>query len=198
MTCIAPRCTDHRQPGSLFCRTHEAAPPGKRGGWLSAERRRQRMGGDGYPSIDASNIARRLWIGSSPPFDRPLPGFDILVLCAREHQPDHVGFRGTLLRCPLPDDQLTAREISGALVIARVLADRLVCSSARILVTCADGRNRSALVAGLAVGMATTMPPDSIVSLIRRSRSQESLNNQHFVEVIERYLRGRGSKGPRR
>src|SRR5690349_1357478 len=132
--CIAPKadrspCGDPREPGSLFCRVHEQAPGVQRGGWLSAERRRlrmatsQRVDTSGIVTLqdqklDASNVATRLWIGGRPPFDRDLPGFDLLVLCARELQPDHVAFHGTVIRCPLRDDILDHPELTRAVLTA--------------------------------------------------------------------------------
>jgi protein-tyrosine phosphatase len=137
--------------------------------------------------LDASNIARRLWVGSVPPFDRVLPEFDLLVLCAREIQPPEIAFRGTVLRCPIPDAVLAPRELSRTLVTGRSVATALL-GGRRVLVTCAAGRNRSALVAGLALGLATTMPPPDIVALIRQRRSTDCLSNPFFVDVLNRYL----------
>lgn len=142
------------------------------------------------PVLDASNIARRLWVGAAPPVDRSMPEFDLLVMCAREVQPSEIAFRGTVLRCPLNDAVLAPRELSHALMTGRSVAGALQ-RGRRVLVTCAAGRNRSALVAGLALGIATTMPPQEIVSLIRQRRSPDCLSNPYFVDVMMRYLRRR-------
>ena len=138
-------------------------------------------------ALDASNIAKRLWIGGKPPVDRDLP-FDVLALCAAEVQPDEIVFPRTVVRVPLPDAELASyqrrRALQGAQFVARHLA-----GGKRVLVTCYAGLNRSALVAGLALGMITRMKPDEIVDLIRARRSSEALNNSHFVEYLRRFNR---------
>ena len=110
------------------------------------------------------------------------------MLCAREIQPAADAFRGSLVRCPIPDAILTPREVTLALSSGRVVAESLL-AGRQVLVTCAAGKNRSALVAGLALGLATTMTPIAIITLIRQRRSPDCLSNKHFVEVLERYLR---------
>jgi len=187
-TCIAPRCEGAREPGSLFCRPHEGAPAGQRGGWLSAEKRRRSLGASRETALDASNITKRLWVGGRPPTDRDLPAFDTLVLCAREIQPDALDFGRQVVRVPLPDALLSSDETRRALVGARSTAEALTAGK-RVLVTCAAGLNRSALIASLALGFVTRMKPAEIVELMRRQRSEHALHNPHFVEIIRRFGR---------
>src|SRR5690242_1643176 len=96
---------------------HLLAPAGQRGGWLSAHKRRLERGGAAPHDqpIDMSNITPRLWVGGRPPFDRDLPDFDVLVLCAQELQPPELAFRRELVRAPLPDATLTTPQIRTAL-----------------------------------------------------------------------------------
>ena len=186
MTCIAPRCPDARAPGSLFCRVHEQASAGQRGGWISAEKRRRALAASNDVALDASNITKRLWIGSAPPTDRPLP-FDAVAFCAAEVQPERVGVR-TVIRAALPDSALTSHEIRRALTAAQFVARELA-GGRRVLVTCYAGLNRSSLVAGLALGMVTRMTPTQVVELIRARRSPNALHNQHFVEYLKQFSR---------
>lgn len=190
MTCIVPRCDVPPVPGSPFCGDHAAAPAGRRGGWLSAHRRKQRQG-EGRV-LEASNVARRLWIGSVPPFDRDLPEFNVLVLCAYEHQPSELGFKGQVVRCPIDDGSPSPREVKLALAAGREVARALV-EGKTVLSTCHAGRNRSALVAGLGLGLVTRMTADQIVELIRARRSPSALSNPHFVKILRAYV-----PGPRR
>lgn len=186
--CIAPECKTAREPGSVFCRIHEAAPATKRGGWLSAEKRRRvRSANVTHADLDCSNIAKRLWVGAAPPFDRHLPEFDALVLCAQELQPKVVAFRGQLLRCSLPDDDLTSSQIRLALETGRSVAN-LIHEGKTVLVTCAQGINRSALVAGLALGLVTYLSADQIFLLLRTRRHPDCLFNKHFRLVLRRYI----------
>src|SRR5262245_50473366 len=105
------------EPGSLFCRRHERAPAARRGGWISAEHRRRKLSSS-EDVIDAHNVATRLWVGGKPPFDRELPAFDVVALCAREIQPDRVSFGGLLLRCPVPADHISTGDVNRMLATA--------------------------------------------------------------------------------
>lgn len=199
MNCIAPKCRELAELGALFCKPHLAAPAGKRGGWISAYRRRQLLGGIvpnphpqhlKEPPLDASNVARRLWIGGCPPFERDLPQFDILVLCAEEIQPAHVAFHGIVVRCPIIDGKLDDWQTELALRTGKMVAGHLV-AGRTVLVTCAMGLNRSALVTGLGLGLVTKMSATTIIDLIRARRSPDALGNHHFCSMLQRYVPGR-------
>lgn len=186
--CIAPECKSTREVGAVFCGTHLQAPPGKRGGWISAEKRRRSLAASQEQTLDASNIVRRLWVGGQPPFDRDLPEFDTLVLCARELQPARLSFGRQVIRVPLPDSHLTSGEaqlaIEGGKAVARALRE-----GRRVLVTCKAGLNRSALVASISLKMLTKLPPIKIVELMRERRAPAALHNPHFVELLGRVPR---------
>jgi protein-tyrosine phosphatase len=183
-SCIAPKCDFDAVPGTTFCARHLLAPAGKRGGWLSAHKRAQRRGHG--VALDASAISRRLWVGSVPPFDRELPDFQMLVLCAYEHQPKpaDIAFQGSVVRCPILDDTPTPWEKQRVLDAARQVATALSAKQT-VLVTCHAGRNRSALVAGLSLCMVTRASGAQIVEVLR-SRRPNALTNPHFVGLLER------------
>jgi protein-tyrosine phosphatase len=172
---VAPSCAWTAQNGP-FCELHAKAPAGQRGGWLSAAKRKP---------YDASAIAPRLWIGAKPPFDRDLPGVDLLVLCAIELQPERLGFRGRVLRCPMPDAELDIAQVKMALGASAVVA-ATIAHGERALVTCAAGLNRSALIVALTLGHLTTMNSERVIAHIRKHRSPHALNNQHFQKIIHR------------
>lgn len=196
--CIAPSgkrrvpCPNPTEPGSLFCRTHERAPAAKRGGWISAEQRRRKLAAS-EQALDARNVTPRLWVGAQPPADRDLPEFDILVLCALEYQPNPVAFHGQVVRCPLPDAQLTDHQIAHALMVARAVAGALN-GGHRVLVTCASGFNRSTLIAALALMLVTRMGADELVEKIQRiarrridrRRGVDDPFNPHFHTILRR------------
>lgn len=167
-----------------FCPKHNAAPAAQRGGWLSAHRRKAAMVND--TNIDAHQIVTRLWVGSKPPFDRHLPAFSMLVLCAEELQPPHVAFQGELVRCPIYDTTaLPQTHWHHAVQASRRVADELR-RGGRVLVTCQMGLNRSALVASLAILQIMKMPPAQIIQLVRARRSANALCNPHFCELLIR------------
>jgi hypothetical protein len=186
MTCIAPRCGAARELGAVFCTKHLAAPSGTRGGWISAWRRAQARANAPTP-LDASNIARRLWVGGQPPLDRDLPEFDLLVLCAKEVQPSSLAFSRDVIRVPLPDAALSSHEVRQVMIAARGVSSSLR-RGRRVLVTCYAGRNRSALVASIGLGMVTRATPAQLVRLMRERRHPEALSNPHFVELIHRFV----------
>ncbi len=178
-----------REIGALFCAVHMTAPPAQRGGWLSAEKRRRELAGSKETALDASNIVKRLWVGAVPPFDRDLPEFDTIVLCAQEIQPDRadIGFRKQIIRVPLPDNALTTDELRRALAGARHVAIALQ-EGKRVLVTCRAGWNRSAFVASLGLGIVSRLRPEEIIAMMRARRHENALHNQHFVEYITKYV----------
>jgi Dual specificity phosphatase, catalytic domain len=188
LTCIV--C---RKPGEPFCREHAQAPAAQRGGWLSAYRRRVQMVGLGavmMPPVplNASNVWPRVWVGGEPPFDRRLPHFSMVVLCAREIQPEarEVAWEGRIVRARLVDDYLERRELQDAVAAARAVADEIR-KGGRVLVTCAAGRNRSALVAAMAILMRTPRAtPNHVIQVIRRRRNPDCLTNPHFAEILRR------------
>lgn len=137
--------------------------------------------------LDTSNIMKRLWIGSVPPFDRDLPDFDVLVLCAREIQPATMTFTKQVIRVPLPDSPLTAYELKHALKGGQAVA-RALSEGKRVLSTCAAGLNRSALVAGLGMGLTTHMSATDIILRIRDRRAPAALHNPHFCGYLQRFI----------
>lgn len=191
MSCIAPRCSAAREVGALFCKAHLAFPPGQRGGWLSAYRRQLARGNSPEQPLDASNVARRLWVGGRPPLERDLPDFDVLVLCAREIQPAMVAFARTVIRVPLPDAELTGGEIRRA-VSGGKLVGKSLAAGCRVLVTCAMGINRSALVASIGLGTVNRLTADQLIALMRRRRHPDALGNEHFQKILRALYRRRG------
>lgn len=148
--------------------------------------------------MDASNISKRLWVGGKPPFDRDLPEFDTLVLCAQElqPQPEQLAFKRQVIRVPLPDSALSTDELRRALAAARHVAVALT-DGRRVLVTCRAGLNRSALVASLGLGIVTRMQPGEIVELMRERRAPAALHNPFFVEYITKFVGASRAKRPR-
>jgi len=120
----------------------------------------------------------------------PYPDFDTIVLCAREHQPVFKRYKKSVIRAPFADTPYpTATERRIAIRAAREVAKRLR-KGQRVLVTCQMGWNRSALVAGLALKMATKMHTEEIIRRIREARGEDALSNPAFV----RFLRGFASR----
>ena len=123
-------------------------------------------------------LPRVLAQGSAPPPVIGIP-FDVIVLAAMEYQPPMPGY--TVMNVPLddgpPPDRGTRLRIRRA---AREIADRVRWGQ-RVLVTCWQGRNRSGVLAGLAL-VDLGVPPGHAIHRIRRLR--DGLTNVHFRAMV--------------
>lgn len=152
-------------------------------------------------SLNADKVGRNLWVGAVPT-DPSLVDkhFDGLVLAAREFQdvfPVHK-YPGTkLILAPLDDDKPTGEEKVTALKAALDVYD-MNKQGKKVLVTCAKGVNRSALIAALAMVLAGDSGNDAIAK-IRAARKPVSgatpLFNQHFCQMIKDVDRAITPKG---
>ena len=122
----------------------------------------------------------RLAQGSAPPTIGVRLPFDVVVLAAEEYQPELSGYRH-VLHVPLddgpPPDKVTRMRIHSA---ARRVADHVRLGH-RVLVTCMQGRNRSGVLAGLAL-VELGVPSDRVVRRIQRLRN--GLTNQYFRAMV--------------
>jgi protein-tyrosine phosphatase len=142
--------------------------------------------------IDAHRIAPGLWMGAAPPLGNTLAssGFDILVLCAAEHQPLDEYFPGVVvMRAHLHDDGKTPFTPVHALEAARVASQvaRAIKLRARVLVTCWEGRNRSGLVTALALTELTGCSGIDACRAVRFRRLPKkghALVNQDFLDAL--------------
>jgi protein-tyrosine phosphatase len=187
--CAGPKCDRPPLPGRKFCPVCNAAPATQKGGWLSAAKRRQAT----VSKVDASNVAPRLWVGGKVDPTAPLTKVSVLVLCAQEIQPTQLAFQGEVLRCPIPDSRLTLPEFQRAVATSSQVAHELA-GGKTVLVTCAKGFNRSALVASMALGKITRLSADDLIALMRAKRSRYCLSNPHFRQILQRVVgAGRGA-----
>lgn len=117
--------------------------------------------------------------GSAPRPDARLP-FDVIVLAAMEYQPlEMPGYH--VLHVPL-DDGPPPSQVDRHLIrrTAHEIADRIR-HKERVLVTCWQGRNRSGVLAGLALrdlGLSGT----EAARRIRKARN--GLTNPHFHAMV--------------
>jgi protein-tyrosine phosphatase len=138
--------------------------------------------------IDASLILPRLYQGAAPPPGAALKerGFDVLVLTAREYQPPDVAFPGVrVLRAPLDDEErpLSEEERISVIRTAREAASALE-EGKRVLVTCAQGRNRSGLLSAIIAHMTTGAPGWRCAEIVSERRPG-ALTNRAFRRTME-------------
>lgn len=141
--------------------------------------------------LDVTRMAPHLYQGSFPePFQNRVKdaGFDVLVLCAAEHQPPAAGYAGVkVIYAPMDDAQIVESDPDWR--TANEAADEVVYalrSRKRVLVTCAAGRNRSGLVVALAMLRVSRASAVRVVEHIQKRRDF-ALSNRSFVEILKRY-----------
>lgn len=138
--------------------------------------------------LDTTRLLPRLHIGSAPSrgADVQRAGFDLLVLCADDHQPA-ISVPGLcVVRCPLDDNPyvpLPAAHWDAAIHAAEETVRQLA-MGARALVTCRAGLNRSALVCALVLCLNGRTPEQAVVHIRRRRGG--ALNNPQFVAALMR------------
>ena len=122
----------------------------------------------------------RLAQGSAPPPGTRVP-FDVIVLAAQEYQDAELpGYE--VLRVPLDDSGPPPSLADRARIraTARQIADR-VRAGRRVLVTCWQGRNRSGVLAGLAL-VELGLPRERAIRRIRAYR--DGLTNPYFRAMV--------------
>jgi protein-tyrosine phosphatase len=136
--------------------------------------------------VSRSQIVPNLFVGSKPAPGHH-DGIDTIVLTALEYQPPAALFPGIeVLHAPLddaPNRKMTWDEITIATKAADRVARRLRAGK-RILVSCALGLNRSALVAALALHEVYGMSADEIIKRLRQERGAWSLSNPNFEKLL--------------
>lgn len=140
--------------------------------------------------MNADEVGKNLWVGGLPTDARAVDkNFDALVLAAKEFQdvfPVHKYPNTKLILAPLNDAKPSAKEQATALKAALEVHD-LNKQGKKVLVTCAAGVNRSALIAGLSMVVAGDNAQHAI-NRIRKHRKPPSgstpLFNPHFQKML--------------
>ena len=108
--------------------------------------------------LDATEVFRGIWVGSAPAPGYYAGRFDVVVLVSLEYQPPAYGFPGVIVRrFPFDDSARPSKQDLAQAWRAATAVAHDVSQGRRVLVTCNMGRNRSALVAALAIHMLTGM-----------------------------------------
>lgn len=138
--------------------------------------------------LDATLLYPKLYIGKAPPEGPALAqaGFTSLFLCAQEIQPSSRRFPGLryVTRAGIDDAELSPGEWEVA-QRAGHLAARHVRGGEKVLLTCAQGRNRSGLVAALTLHDLLGLSGPEAVRYVQRRRPW-ALMNESFVRALGR------------
>lgn len=148
----------------------------------------------------ATQILGNLWMGSAPPIGLGVAQhFDHLVLCAKEYQLPPECFPGVeVIYAPMNDDgsPMTAEEMQIAIRAAGKVIRRLV-DGRRVLSTCRQGRNRSGIIAALALCLGPPkLNPAKAVSKIRFARGPGAMVNKDFLWFLNEFCSRRGIRAP--
>lgn len=148
-----------------------------------------------FGSGPASEIAPNLWQGGFPlePGRLRQAGFNVLVLCAEELQPepvdDHLERLGLIvIHAPMNDVEMDGEELKKTFNIASKAAHEVVehlKAGRKVLVTCIAGRNRSGFVSALSLILHHGMSGKDAAERVRKMRAN-ALTNESFSKLLER------------
>ncbi len=145
---------------------------------------------EGSHVLEHNHIACGVFMGSAPLHPELVVrgSFSAVVLCAEEYQPDSKAFHGVqVVRAGIDDGILSNREMDIATNAAREIQP-ILRSGRNVLITCMEGRNRSGLVAGLAIHILTGWSGETCAKLIRRNRHPlnggKPLTNSYFMAAL--------------
>lgn len=142
--------------------------------------------------MGANEVVRNVWQGDAPPAGMHPKRWRHLYLCADEYQPPASLYPGMRVhRCPLDDSLmgLSRKDLDRA-IRCGLEAARHASSGEPVLVTCAQGRNRSGLVSAVAVRAITGLSSREAIMLVRRARGPHALSNPAFVRYLEQLDEG--------
>ena len=134
-------------------------------------------------------VIPNLWIGEEPPSGAGIGEyFDVLVLASREIQ-DARRYPKVkrIMKVPIEDNghPPTSEEIGLAIVAGFDVAN-LLSQGKMVLCTCHLGKNRSSLVAALALRN-LGWSAGRAIRAIRQARGNDALGNEWFEEIIRSY-----------
>jgi len=140
--------------------------------------------------VSASKIVEGLYVGSAPPPGDYHDLFDVIVLVSDEYQPEEKAFRGVMRvrRFPFDDSRdPTNHDLQTAWTAAEAVA-RDLRRWRLVLVSCRIGRNRSALVAALAIYLLTGVSGEEAMQMVREARVDDTgtraLSNPAFRDLL--------------
>lgn len=185
--CLATGCKRIAAVGK-FCEEHHKAPSGKKGGWISAAKRR--------PNHGVRAIDKRLWIGPTLSPSQEISHIDMIVLCAEELQPDLPLFSGKILRCPLPHGPMSVDQGRRALLSSAAVAHEIK-SGRRVIITCDQTLRRCSFVAALALCHLTTMGHEKIIDVLSRGHGSRMRLHADHDGVLKNVVTAKKKASPK-
>lgn len=135
-------------------------------------------------SMDASELLPNLYVGGRPQAGPEVGSmFDVMVMAEREYQPEASKYPGVkIIRAPIRDDDPTIYELRRVDAASTLVAEA-VASGHNVLVVCAQGLNRSAFIAAMALRKLGWKARDAI-KLLRERRGGWALSNPAFEKIV--------------
>lgn len=143
---------------------------------------------DRRQAAGATRVHAGLWVGPTPPCGARVAGLSAIVLCAIEIQPADACFAGVaVVRCPLDDSHVpTSRQEKRLAASTAVKVAELLRQGKTVLCACAQGRNRSGLVAALAL-QELGWSADQAIAAVKQARDmpgRPALCRPEFLEFL--------------
>jgi protein-tyrosine phosphatase len=136
--------------------------------------------------LDCNRVGSKLWVGGFTMLDGSCKEFGLVVLAAYELQ-DAPAVTVPKLYVPIDDAVLSLDEKARTFEAAKVVAEYRA-RGQRVLVTCLQGRNRSALIAAQAL-MLAGLTADEAIARCRNNRKPmvggKVLSNPNFVKHLQ-------------
>jgi protein-tyrosine phosphatase len=118
---------------------------------------------------------------------RAFEAFDVVVLCAEEHQPRWKSPRGKyLFKLPLDDDpyQSVPYDVGNGVLRTALAAGSYHMHGHPLITTCHQGHNRSGICTGIILMDYYGMSASEAIDLIRERRNDDCIGNPMFEQFL--------------
>lgn len=116
--------------------------------------------------------------------------FDVVMLCAEEHQPRWKVPAGKFaFKIPLDDDpyQPVPLDVGQVIVQQSIAAGTYHMAGHPLLTTCHQGRNRSGICTAIILMHFYKMKPQEAIDLIRSRRNNDCIGNPMFEQFLHNF-----------
>lgn len=116
--------------------------------------------------------------------------FDVILLCAEEHQPRWSAPSGKFIfKLPLDDDpyQPVPMDVGRVVVQTAKAAGTYHAAGHPLITTCHQGRNRSGICTAIILMHFYKMGPQEAIDLVRRKRNDDCIGNPMFEQFLHNY-----------
>jgi len=131
--------------------------------------------------LDANEVRPDLWVGAAPADVSLIGGFDLVGVCCRP--PSTWPERGDWVRLSFTDDIQPPSESERTTIALAAEIAQAYGRGHRVLVLCREGKNRSGLVAALAIAAVERCGGNRAMEIVQAARAG-ALYNWHFQQML--------------